>query len=364
MKMIEQATGDNFSLGSACDAPFFRPAPAAFVRVYMVAFLFSRFGLQDDGAATRRSVVTPRFAVFFGLPADDPSVGMTCQAVVAAAGLEWPQSLYKTQGPGHALPGCPPPPPPPQTPGACSGRDEVVQHTPTPRKRSRTAATTTDGGPKIDVFVLDDSSDLPLETLVLSGRACPLLYEPSSRRSGPWLRGLAVQLVVAALDRLVPQKGYRAGGCRIQGEVANPLLGVQELIVHPHLAMYLALLVYKCEKTGPRSEPLTSCKTVSVKLKHFLGQTMAMEYMTIEQVRESGLPGTAWEKTALATTEPWAHRDSLQRSREGVMQNMFRFRAGKWWTRNMHYQRRVRQYVSGSSAPRAKHAVRVGTLMR
>ena len=47
MYMINKATECDFSLCTPCEEPLFRPAPPAFVRVYMVCFLLSRFGHAD-----------------------------------------------------------------------------------------------------------------------------------------------------------------------------------------------------------------------------------------------------------------------------------------------------------------------------
>jgi len=80
---VRRATCDSFSFARRCEEMEFEPAPASFVRIFIVAFLISRFGDQGaDMCRVRKHVLSPGLALFFGLAANDERVGRRCEQVV------------------------------------------------------------------------------------------------------------------------------------------------------------------------------------------------------------------------------------------------------------------------------------------
>jgi len=99
---VRRATCDSFSFATRCTEMEFEPAPASFVRIFIVAFLISRFGDQGaDMCRVRKHVLSAELACFFSLAVSDECVSKRCEQVVAGVGASWPQSAYggdATQG--------------------------------------------------------------------------------------------------------------------------------------------------------------------------------------------------------------------------------------------------------------------------
>ena len=220
---VRRATSDSFSFARRCEEMEFEPAPASFVRVFIVAFLISRFG--DQGAhmcRVRKHVLSPGLAVFFGLAANDECVGRRCEQVVAGVGASWPQSAY-----GGGAEHC---------------------------------------GLTVPVHVMQGSlAGVSLEELFAQGQATPLLYAGKGK-SAPFFRAMALQLLIAGGDKALPHKGYRFGSAPWGGRVLNPLLQTQVLCLHPHLRLYAALVTYVPE-VSPSLPPLGSCLPACMSVK-------------------------------------------------------------------------------------------------
>ena len=221
---VRRATSDSFSFATRCSEMEFEPAPASFVRVFIVAFLISRFGEQGaDMSRVRKHVVSPALAVFFGLAANDECVGWSCEQLVAGVGASWPQSAYR-----------------------CG----AAQY-----------------GRQVPVHVMQGSlPGVSLEEQFAQGQATPLLYAGKGK-SAPFFRAMALQLLIAGGDKALPHKGYRFGSAPWGGRVLNPLLQTQVLCLHPHLRLYAALVTYVPEvlppcvqhAVTPHPSPLSAC---------------------------------------------------------------------------------------------------------
>ena len=198
---VRRATSDSFSFATRCSEMEFEPAPPSFVRVFIVAFLISRFGEQGaDMHRVRKHVLSPALALFFGLAANDECVGRSCEQVLAGVGASWPQSAY---------------------------RSGAAQY-----------------GRQVPVHVMQGSlAGVSLEELFAQGQATPLLYAGKGK-SAPFFRAMALQLLIAGGDKALPHKGYRFGSAPWGGRVLNPLLQTQVLCLHPHLRLYAALVTY------------------------------------------------------------------------------------------------------------------------
>ena len=255
-------------------------------------------------------MISEPFALFFGLGADDCCVGSTCEDVVRDAGLHWPCRLY--------------------------------------------AETSAMPAAALAVYVMPAETSTCLETLIDNGAATPLLYGAPCAPRSPAMRALSIQLFAAAADKLLTDKGFSVGSSPWPGLVRHPLLDLQVLVLHPHLEMYLALLAHIHEDSGPRSETLASTDAVQRKLRHFVGQTMGMKKMTIDEgeamrprLTVSGAP---------PRTPTFSHSDSLTRSRTGALLGLYQFWPQKWLKRNAGYQSGMREYVSATT-PRRRHDV-------
>ena len=200
---VRRATSDSFSFATRCPEMQFEPAPAGFVRIFIVAFLISRFGDQGaDMCRVRKHVLSAELACFFGLAAGDECVGQRCEQVVAGVGAAWPRSVY--------------------------------------------GAGAVHGGLQVPVHVMHGAlAGVSLDEQFAQGHATPLLYcsSPTSR-SAPFFRAMALQLLIAGGDKALPHKGYRFGSAPWGARVLNPLLQTQVLCLHPHLRLYAALVTY------------------------------------------------------------------------------------------------------------------------
>lgn len=328
IEAIGWATDARFAFGVESEDPFYRPAPDAFMRVYLVACLLSRHG--GSAEAVQQSVVSPRFATFFGLLADDRCVGQSCAAVVAAAGLEWPCALYEGRPP--------------------AARHEV-EH---PSKRLKTSATSP--GPQVPVHIATGAPPAwGVRSLIEAGFATPLLYTGEGLQQGPPVRALAMQLLVAAADTLVAGKGFSMGWSPWPALVRQPLLRLQVLTLHPHMEMLLALLVYVREDSRPgadatgRSETLCSTEAVRRKNRHFIGQTMGMKSLSLSESDAACIARSRYGASGGA----FCHRDTLQMSRSRQVMGLFRFEPAKWDKRNVGYLAGAREHVKRGE-PRLK----------
>ena len=196
-----RVTSPLFSFARRCKQTEYEPAPASFVRIFIVAFLISRFGDQEeDMCRVRKYVLSEELACFFGLAANDLCVGMSCEEVVAGVGASWPRSAYRG--------------------GAVHDGLEVRVHS-------------------------MQGSLAGLEEQFQQGHATPLLYCTGRHAKGaPYFRAMALQLLIAGGDKALPHKGYRFGSAPWEARVVHPLLRTQVLCLHPHLRFYAALLTY------------------------------------------------------------------------------------------------------------------------
>ena len=327
MEMIRRATDFSFAFGVSTEDPFYRPAPDAFMRIYLVASVISRFGANSQ--AVKESVVSPLFATFFGLEADDACVGCNFATLVGAVGLEWPCALYER---------------------GTSVEKHEVEH---PQKWLKNSGKLSSSLIPVHIATgAPETSDV--RALIEAGFATPLLYTGETLQGGPADRALAMQLLIGASDALVPGKGFMMGSSPWPELIWQPLLRLQVLTLHPHIEMLLALLVYvrdEPSKAGrgkegesrvtSRSETLCSTEAVRRKNRHFIGQTMGMKCMSLPETSDACIQRSMYGASGGA----FCHRDTLQMSRSRHVMGLFRFDAMKWDKRNVGYLAGAREHV-------------------
>jgi len=331
--MMECTVGKNFNFKADNDVVGYRRAPPKIMRLFIVAFLLSRFGYMSN---IKDVVVTKRLCQYFGIDDEEDCCGQTCEQIVQNMGLVWPAIAYESR----------------VQPTRDFARDHAKNKCHQFNEKH------------CDIYIMKHApATYNQQELMTNGFATPLLYNKCYFNS-PLLKALAFQLLVKGCDTVLKDKGYEMGASPDEARVTHPLLNMQILILHPHITFLASVLVFIPKRGGKHNTPLDNKCTVKNKLMQFVGQLMGMQKMKLietDHMMTLKQPGP--------TTQLFAHQKSLvlgktnsSNYRQSGKNNIiggYKFAPRKWYERNIFYGHGMRQTL-GKGGKRVNMPITVG----
>lgn len=320
IELMECTVGKNFNFKADNDVVGYRRAPPAVMRIFIVAFLLSRFGWMPN---IRDVVLTKGLWRYFGMDDEDECCGRTCAQIVKDMGLVWPAIVYESR----------------------------VQPTGDSAKHDGEHKSDQGKEKHCDIYIMEDApATYNQRELMTNGFATPLLYNKCYVNS-PLLKALAFQLLVKGCDTVLKDKGYEMGTSPDEFRVTHPLLNMQILILHPHINFLACVLVFIPKRGGKYNAPLDNKCTVKNKLMQFIGQLMGMQKMKLIETDDMMTVKAPHPKTQL-----FAHQSSLlkgktnssnyrQNGNNNIMGG-YKFAPRKWYERNIFYGHGMRKTLS------------------